>query len=108
MTKSAIEATFALHCAAHKLRPQAEYKFHPERRWRFDFAFPERMIAVECEGGAWTNGRHTRGAGFIADMKKYNEAARLGWYVLRFDAGTIQRGEAIQFLLSVLVINKVP
>jgi hypothetical protein len=63
--------------------PEAEYLFHPTRRWRFDWAWPEQRVALETEGGAWTGGRHTRGGGFIADMEKYSEAAALGWRILR-------------------------
>lgn len=99
---SAIEETFALHCKAHNLHPVRELKFHPVRRWKFDFAFPDRLTAVEIEGGAWTNGRHTRGSGFIADMEKYNAAASLGWFVFRFDGGAVKSGEAINFMIAVL------
>ena len=28
----------------------AEYRFHPGRDWRFDFAIPSRRVAVEVEG----------------------------------------------------------
>lgn len=62
----------------------AEYCFHPTRRWRFDFAIPDKMIAIEIEGGSWSGGRHTRGAGYNKDMKKYNEAVKLGWRLLRY------------------------
>jgi hypothetical protein len=61
-----------------------EYRFHPVRRWRFDAAFPERMIAVEIDGGAFSQGRHVRGAGFRKDCEKFNEAAFLGWRVFHF------------------------
>lgn len=60
-----------------------EYRFHPVRKWRFDYAVPSLMVALEVEGGCWVGGRHTRGAGFKADMEKYNTAATLGWTVLR-------------------------
>jgi len=63
---------------------QREHRFHPTRRWRFDFAWPEHKLAVEVEGGAWTGGRHTRGNGFVADCDKYNAATVLGWRVLRY------------------------
>ena len=63
--------------------PECEWKFEAKRRWRFDYAWPERMIALEVEGGVWTGGRHTRGAGFVKDMEKYNRAAVLGWRLLR-------------------------
>ena len=66
-----------------QLELQPEYKFHPTRRWLFDYAIIEHKIAIECEGGVWTRGRHTRGAGFIGDMEKYNTATLMGWKVLR-------------------------
>lgn len=62
----------------------AEYRFNPQRRWRFDWACPKVKIAVEVEGGCFIQGRHSRGAGMIADMQKYNWAALNGWMVLRY------------------------
>lgn len=72
-------------CVAAGLpRPVREHRFHATRKWRFDYALPGRlMIALEVEGGVWTGGRHTRGAGYLGDCEKYNEAALLGWLVLR-------------------------
>lgn len=64
--------------------PDTEYQFHDKRNWRFDFAWPMVQVAVEIEGGAWSRGRHTRGKGFLEDMKKYNAAAEMGWRILRF------------------------
>ena len=64
--------------------PEAEYRFHPLRKWRFDYAWPEKHIAVEIEGGIYTNGRHTRGGGFSGDMEKYNAAVLHGWAILRY------------------------
>ncbi len=64
--------------------PQFEFRFHDERKWRFDLAWPRERVAVEIEGGAFSRGRHTRGAGFVADLEKYNTAVLLGWRVLRF------------------------
>lgn len=61
-----------------------EYKFHPTRRWRFDYALPEHKIAIEIDGGVWTQGRHTRPVGYLHDMEKFNEAAAMGWLVLKF------------------------
>ena len=66
-----------------------ELKFHPVRRWRFDYAIPEHKIAVEVEGGVWTQGRHTRPRGFLGDMDKYNTATALGWRVLRVTPDTL-------------------
>jgi very-short-patch-repair endonuclease len=88
--------------------PEREYMFALEamgRRWRFDFAYPEQMIGIEVEGGVWVRGRHTRGSGFIADCEKYNEAAILGWTVLRFPGDAIESGEAINMIEKVLGRN---
>lgn len=63
--------------------PRREYKFHDGRRWRFDFAWPDHMIAIEVEGGIWKNGRHNRGSGFEKDAEKYNWAVLGGWRVIR-------------------------
>ncbi len=88
MAQSELEATFTLAwrtlAGSHLPEPVAEFKFHPDRRWRFDFAFVDEKVAVECEGGVYRNGRHNRAKGFIDDCEKYNAAAILGWRVLRY------------------------
>ena len=60
-----------------------ELKFHPDRKWRFDFAHPSTMVAIEIEGGIWDQSRHTRPAGFIKDCEKYNSGLILGWFIFR-------------------------
>ena len=44
--------------------PIREHRFAPPRRWRFDYAWPDRRLALEVEGGTWTGGRHVRGRGY--------------------------------------------
>ena len=61
-----------------------EYKFHPTRDWRFDFAHIDAKIAIEIEGGIWVQGRHVRPKGYSEDCTKYNEAQLMGWQVYRF------------------------
>lgn len=63
---------------------ESEYKFHPTRKWRFDFALPSKKVAIEIDGGVFTAGRHSGGIGQIKDMEKMNAAASLGWRVLHF------------------------
>ena len=71
------------------LAAEKEYRFHAERLWRFDYAFPQHKIALEVEGGVHTGGRHIRPKGFLGDMEKYNAAAVLGWRVLRCTPSTL-------------------
>lgn len=78
-------------------KPETEFAFAKAigRRWRFDLAWPDERLAVEVEGGTWTGGRHTRGAGFEADAEKYAEAVLSGWRVLRVTGAMIRSGRAV-------------
>jgi very-short-patch-repair endonuclease len=77
-----------------------EYRFHPKRKWRFDFACVEKQVAIEVEGGTWNLGRHVRPLGFEADCEKYNAATTLGWKVLRVTSKMVKEGKAIQYLID--------
>ena len=81
---------FAYYLCSLGFKVEPELRFHPTRRWRFDLAIPDLKIAIEVEGGVWTQGRHTRGSGYIGDLEKYNEAAILGWLVLRFTTDQVR------------------
>jgi very-short-patch-repair endonuclease len=81
--------------------PVAEFRFAPPRKWRFDFCWPDRKIAMEIEGAVWTRGRHTRGSGFIKDLEKYNFAAKRGWYVFRFTTQDFNNGVAHAFMKDI-------
>ena len=84
---------------------EREYKFHPTRRWRFDLADPERMIAIEIEGGVWSKGRHVNPQGFINDCEKYAEANLLGWTVLRFPSGWVESGLALVYVERAVTLD---
>lgn len=68
------------------------------RDWRFDFAWPRRMVAIEVQGGILAEGRHTRGQGYTSDCIKCNEAQLLGWRVLRVTAEMVRSGEALRLI----------
>ncbi|HFG6965477.1 DUF559 domain-containing protein [Acinetobacter baumannii] len=86
----------AKHLRACKISFEKDYKFHPKRKWRADFLITGTKILVEVEGGIWSGGRHTRGKGYIGDMEKYNEAAMMGFTVLRFSTEQVKSGLAVQ------------
>jgi len=85
---------------------ERQFRFHPTRRWRFDFAWPARKVAVEVEGGvsyakvfspkgAPIIGHHIHPAGYENDCEKYNEATLLGWRLIRVTpkmVGSMRKG----------------
>lgn len=106
---SDLEELLALHLRAAKVTPPVrELVFAPPRRWRFDFAWPDRMLAVEVEGGTFVQGRHSRGKGIEGDAEKYNAATLLGWRVLRFTTDMIHDGRAWATIERALKSRTVP
>lgn len=83
-------------------RYQTEFKFHPTRKWRFDYAWPERKVAIEFHGKVWRQGGHTRGSGFIKDREKMNEAIMHGWKVLEITQEHIDSGLAEKWIRELL------
>ena len=90
------EITLANQLRLLKISFEQEFKFHPKRKWRADFHLVEKMILIEVEGGIWSNGRHTRGKGYLGDLEKYNAATMLGYQLLRFSTEQVKSGLAVQ------------
>lgn len=84
----------------------SEYKFHPARKWRFDFAIPEYKIAIEIEGGIWLIGRHNRPISMIKDFEKYNEAAKLGWRILKYTPEQVRNVVKVSEDLNIITKNE--
>ena len=97
MSDAVLSLQFHLRAAGLPL-PVPELRFHPDRRWRFDLAWPDRMVAIEVDGGSWIGGRHTSGSGFENDCIKLSTAAALGWRVLRVTPRMIERGQALELI----------
>lgn len=114
--KSAIEETFARQLADLGIVGwERELRFHPERMWRFDFAWRAVKVAAEVEGGSFMGGkkcetcghrpmgRHHSVQGHAADCEKYNAAACLGWRVLRFPSKEIGTGQPVLLVKKLLI-----
>jgi very-short-patch-repair endonuclease len=85
--------------------PILEHEFHPTRKWRFDFCWPDHWLAVEMHGAVHRRGYHTRGVGFEQDREKMNEAVLRGWRVLEYSTGQIQRGNLLLDLKAYFTIT---
>lgn len=104
--------------------PRRQFRFHPTRAWRFDFAWPLWLVAVEVEGltpirfvedddGSTRAhvGRHQSVDGMNDDLEKYAEATLLGWRVLRVSQAHVKSGQACMWterLLAFARSNTVP
>lgn len=92
-------------------QPQVEYVFAKPRKWRFDFGWPIVWeddspvlvrVALEVQGGIWTQGRHTRGAALLKEHEKLNRAACLGWRILYRTPQNLCSMETIDLLREAL------
>ncbi len=90
--------------------PDLQVKFHPTRKWKFDFAWVAQKLAVEIDGGSFmARGGHNTGTGIARDHEKQNEAVRLGWRVLRFGTKAMDAPDVvIDFVAEVLTNAKEP
>ncbi|MFB6453740.1 hypothetical protein ACE38W_00590 [Chitinophaga sp. Hz27] len=78
-----------------------EYRFHPVRKFRFDFAVPDLKIGIEYEGLMSEKSGHTTLTGYTKDTEKYNLAAAEGWRAIRFTVKNyIQVIEQLEKLIS--------
>ena len=94
---------FAAHHVGLGLGIKARLKNAGLRDWRFDFALPDALTAVELHGGEWVGGRHVTGSGFSGDREKMNAALLLGWRVLEFP-GKILKQDPVGCINKVIAL----
>ena len=111
MSRSILEEKFALQLQARRVTPpERELKFGlhygPKKRlkvwYRFDFAWPEFMVAVEIQGGVWSGGKHGNPVGIRHHYQKYNQAVLEGWWVLQGDESMLRSCELVETLVAAL------
>ena len=64
------------------LKWASEFKFHPKRRWRFDYACEVAKVAIEINGGNYVRGRHSNPTALAKEYQKFAEANAMGWVVV--------------------------
>lgn len=95
------EETLALHLRARNIPFDREVRVCDDRRWRLDFLVAG-SIAVEVNGGTWSGGRHSRGAGQESDYQKLNRCVLQGWKTLQYTTEQVVKGEAIADIIHLL------
>ncbi len=121
---------FEAQLKAEKIRAlfTPEYKFHPDRKWRIDWALVKVKLAIELNGGVHARavrcnhcgsavtrtlntgavvsvregGRHNSAGGYVKDLEKLNALCIAGWRVLQFTSETIISGDAVSQVVALL------
>lgn len=96
---SRLETMFALQLRAIGAPPWVEQYVGavPGRRYRLDFAWPEKKIAVECTGHV-----HRIKARFLADCERTCLLVLEGWRVLPASGDAIRSGSAVAWTAKLL------
>lgn len=84
--------------------PIPEYPFSKPlgRKHRADYCWPAHMVILEVDGGVWSGGRHTRGAGWLNDTEKMWLAAQLGYRWVRCTPQQLRNPDTFEHLREVL------
>lgn len=83
--------------------PAGEFRFHATRKWRFDWAYLDRKIAIEYQGGNYTGrGGHNTVKGLRNDYAKFTEASLQGWTLILIDSETVASGKAAEWVKRAL------
>jgi very-short-patch-repair endonuclease len=111
LTGSVAEQTLAVQLERDGIPFEREYRFHPTRRWRSDFAVIRDFawrgpLLIEIDGGAFVGGRHSRGTGVEADAEKQSAAAILGYRVIRATPRQVENGTALSWIKAALGIER--
>ena len=78
-------------------KDRTQLQYLEGRKFTADFAWPDRMIALEVDGGAHkTNGR------FSTSFERAYLLLLAGWTVLHVGAAEVQKGIAIQWIQNLL------
>lgn len=113
--KSRLEEKVASDLAALGLMDGCErqYRFHPTRRWKIDFAWPKWSVgdwyepfAIEVNGGTYLQGRHrgahSRGSRQRQDYEKWSEMSLMGWTLLLVDSKDVKEGRHVELVLRAM------
>ena len=63
-----------------------EYRFHPVRKWKFDFVHVKSSTAIEVNGGLWIKSGHSTGSGIGRDYEKANAAILCGYQLFQLSS----------------------
>ena len=85
-------------------RVEREYRFHPDRQWRADYALVDQtpVVLIEYDGIMGGQASHASIRNLIRDAEKLNHAQALGFRVFRANAQSLGTGDFYTVLESAL------
>ena len=107
-TQSSLEAAFDEWMIVERITGYVrQHRFHPEREWALDVAWPEYHFGIELDGlTRWGTvrrkkdgrevialGGHQSADGIIRDAEKMAHAILLGWTILRVPGPWVADGD---------------
>jgi len=102
MSQSELEAEFEFQLKASGIGGYVhEFRFHPTRKWRIDFAWPSAKIGVEINGFG-----HHKLSRYTGDVEKGNEAVLLGWRLLHVTTAAVHDLSGLALVERVLGIEE--
>jgi very-short-patch-repair endonuclease len=99
--KSPAETLLAVQLEQAGIHYVAEFVVAPPRKYRADF-FVAHDLLIEVEGGAWINGRHSRGLGMESDCEKSALAAARGYRLVRVTPAQVDDGRALDWIKAAI------
>ena len=71
------------------IKYEKKFQFKSTKHWRFDFHLIEHRILVEISGGPWSGGRGGKLANKAWSLDRYDDAAEMGYTVVRIESAKI-------------------
>lgn len=103
MSKSELEREMGWQIRVTGLpAPVEQFRAIPGRQFTWDYAWPDRKLLLEVQGGVWNGGKHGRGSGILRDQEKLNLATIHGWRILQVSENHITDGRAMLWLKQAL------
>lgn len=85
--------------------PVFEYRIIPDRKFRWDIAWPASRVALEVQGGIWLPvSGHKSGVHLKRDYEKNNLALLAGWKVLYIEPKQVCMLETVTMVKKLMLL----
>jgi hypothetical protein len=104
--KPEIVSAYFVECGLPK--PEFEFTYIPNRKFRMDVGWPLLKVGIEVMGGLWIKAAHSTGTGIKRDMEKRNLGILAGWRVLECEPKDICTLDFVNMVKALLATTSTP